>query len=366
MTSTPSQALRDMRILRLRQALSSGQPIRLQILSPSDAEKDRYVRLQWSDYWIQYELIKALGQLPNLYLTDYQPHAVLHLFGFPAQLDPRIYTMAWIYGHPDLLTEMELARYDHLFCYSAPFQAELQQRGFASDRMIGATGKLPHPLTETRHPLTFVGNARARGSRPAVEALLQSGEEFRLWGKGWERHVPSRNLAGGYFDYGRLDELYAGSEFVMNDHHPDMARWGFVSFRLFDALASGGFVVSDRNCGIEGIFGDTVPQFSDAAELKDILTYYRAHPEEKERLRITGMRIALSHCWEIRALQVWRHLMRVANPEWKEDLKSAERILRPRREAVLQRLQQRAELGALDLDLNELLSLEAEPAVPSA
>ena len=305
---------RDMRLLRLRQARVSGQPIRLRIVSPSDAEKNQFSQLQWSDYWIKYELIKALGQFPDFMITEFQPHVELHLLGFPAQIDPRIYTMAWIYGHPDLVTDIEMVQYDHLFCYSSLFQNELQRRGYPSELMIGATGKTPPAIREIHYPATFVGNARkGGGGRPAVEALLESQEHFLVWGKGWETKLSKKNLAGSYFDYAQLGELYAGSEFVLNDHHPDMARWGFVSFRIFDALASGGFVVSDRNPSIEGIFGGCVPQFSDARELQDIFTYYRAHPEKKEELQDQGMRIAWSHNWEARARQIRKHLLAVAD-----------------------------------------------------
>ncbi len=306
---------RDIRILRLRQAKSSGQPIRLRIISPSDAEKDQFTQLQWSDFWIKYELIKALGRLPGIYLTDYQPHVVLHLFGFPMQLDPRIYTIGWIYGHPELVTDIELARYDHIFCYSSLYQKELEKKGIKSDLMLGATGKLPRPRFATRYTANFVGNARPRGGlRPAVQALLDSGEPFTIWGKGWERFVPQKNLGGPYYEYSQLDELYASSEFTLNDHHPDMAKWGFVSFRIYDALASGGFVVSDRNPCIEEIFEDAVPQFSDGKELKEIFRYFRAHPEEKERLRRKGMEIAFSHSWEARAEQIYWHLMTISDP----------------------------------------------------
>ncbi len=307
---------RNTRIMRLRQARVAGQPIRLQIISPSDAEKDNFARLQWSDYWIKYELIKALGQLPDLFLTDYQPHAVLHLFGFPASLDPRIYTLGWLYGHPDMVTDFELAHYDYLYCYSSLFQKELERRGFRTELMVGATSKLPQPKSERRYPVTFVGNARARGgSRPAVEALLESGEHFMVWGKGWEGKLPQKNYAGSYFDYAQLGELYANSEFSLNDHHPDMARWGFVSFRIYDVLAAGGFVVSDRNPGIEEVFGEAVPQFADGKELHETLTYFRAHPEKKERLRKQGMQIALAHTWKAIAKQIHSHLKAISAPE---------------------------------------------------
>jgi spore maturation protein CgeB/SAM-dependent methyltransferase len=309
---------RDLRVQRLRQVRESGQPIRLCILSPSDAEQNSYTQLQWSDYWIKQELIKALGNLPGILVTNYQPHAVLHLFGFPVQLDPRLYTLGWIYGHPDLAKDETLRQYDHLFCYSGLFQKELERRGFWSDLMMAATGKLPQAGVEVRYPVTFVGNARNNGSRPAVTAALESGEPFLVWGNGWKGKLERKHFVADYIDYHQLDELYAASEFVLNDHHPDMARWGFVSFRIFDALASGGFVVSDHNPGIYGIFGQTVPQFSSGGELKDLLKHFRAHPEQKEELRREGMKIALSHCWQARADQIRWHLLNVADPSTKK------------------------------------------------
>lgn len=305
---------RENGVQRLRQARESGQPIRLRIVSPSDAEKNLYTQLQWSDFWIKHELIKALGNQPGLCVTDHQPHAVLHLFGFPAQLDPRLYNLGWIYGHPDMVTDTELRQYDHLFCYSSAFRSNLAERGYLSDLMIGASGKQPRTGTAVQYPATFVGNARrGGGGRAAVEAALESGEPFMVWGNGWDK-LDRKHFAAGYIDYHKLDDLYAASEFVLNDHHPDMARWGFVSFRIFDALASGGFVVSDRNPGIEEIFGRAVPQFSNGQELKEIFDYFRAHQQEKEELRQEGMRVALAHTWQKRAEQIHRHLLEVSDP----------------------------------------------------
>jgi len=181
--------------------------------------------------------------------------------------------------------------------------------------MLGATGKKPLHDVNLRYPATFVGNARPRGGgRLAVEALLETGEPFLVWGHGWQGRLPQKKFGGEYFDYGKLEELYAASEFSLNDHHPDMRRWGFVSFRLYDILASGGFAVSDRSDGIAEIFGDSIPQFSDGKELREIFSHYHAHPEERERLIKQGMKAALSHTWEKRAEQIRQHLLSVADP----------------------------------------------------
>ena len=58
---------------------------------------------------------------------------------------------------------------------------------------------------------------------------------------------------------------------VLSDHHPEMAADGFLSNRLFDAVATGARVVSDSAAGLEDVFGDAVVVFTDEDDLVDIL-----------------------------------------------------------------------------------------------
>jgi spore maturation protein CgeB len=50
-----------------------------------------------------------------------------------------------------------------------------------------------------------------------------------------------------------------------------MAADGFLSNRLFDAVATGARVVSDSAAGLEDVFGDAVVVFADEDHLVDIL-----------------------------------------------------------------------------------------------
>jgi spore maturation protein CgeB len=50
-----------------------------------------------------------------------------------------------------------------------------------------------------------------------------------------------------------------------------MREQGFISNRIFDALASGAVVVSDRVAGLGETFGDLVPTYSNAVELEDVI-----------------------------------------------------------------------------------------------
>ena len=57
---------------------------------------------------------------------------------------------------------------------------------------------------------------------------------------------PTRSCAGRSIPNRRLAAAYAGAGVVLNDHWDDMRAGGFVSNRLFDAVASGARVVSGR------------------------------------------------------------------------------------------------------------------------
>lgn len=275
---------------------------RIAIISPSDFEPDLYSRLQWGDYWVKYELIKAFGEMGNI-VTDIEPDIVIHLFGAPDRLPKNTYNIIWIYSHPDMVNTKLLRQYDKIFCLSSFFAQKIKQMGFDAELMIGATAKKP-TKRETKYDVVFVGNTRLMpGGRKIVRDMGETPYNFKVWGKGWENILPEKYYGGSYIDYTRLNELYSSSLITLNDHHKDMSRDGFAAVRIFDILASGGFCISDKNSGIDEIFGDTVPQYESPKHLKNLIDFYVNHPDERLKLIEKGRGIALQHTWEKKAKQ---------------------------------------------------------------
>lgn len=275
---------------------------RIAILSYSDTDLNLYTRLQWGDYWVKYELIKAFGEM-GCVVIDVDPDIVIHLFGAPVKLPERAYKIIWIYSHPDRVNADLLSRYDKIFCLSSSFIPKINQMGFEAELMIGATAKRPIQR-EIRYDIVFVGNARPTPSgRKIVQDVEDTSYNFNVWGKGWENILPEKYYGGSYFDNQRLDELYVSSLITLNDHHEDMNREGFVAVRVFDILASGGFCISDKNSGIEEIFGDSVPQYESPEHLRELIDFYINHPGERLELMEKGRDVALSHTWVKRAEQ---------------------------------------------------------------
>ena len=79
-----------------------------------------------------------------------------------------------------------------------------------------------------------------------------------VFGTRWNQFIPEHYIKGQNIDNKKLAGFYAAAGVVLNDHWASMAEYGFISNRLFDAVASGAFVISDYVEGIEEIFGETV------------------------------------------------------------------------------------------------------------
>jgi len=260
----------------------------------------------WGDHWVKAELAREFSRL-GFSLVEQDADVVLHLFGSPPKepLPDSTYNLVWLYSHPDLVTPESLKQFHRIFCSSHYFLPKLKAMGYENvEVMIPSTSKKPL-ISPHRHDILFLGNART--SRPDGRSIVRDvGEtpyDFKVWGNLWESMLPPKYYGGRYWDYEKLGHLYASSRITLTDHHPDMAREGFVSNKVFDVLASGGFVISDRNPGLSRIFGDAVPQYDSPQHLKSLLDHFLAHPEERGHLMLKGRKIALENTYRHRVLR---------------------------------------------------------------
>ena len=89
---------------------------------------------------------------------------------------------------------------------------------------------------------------------------------------------------------------------MLNDHWDDMRAEGFISNRLYDALACGAFVISDHIDGIEAEFDDAVVTYESPAELEALIDRYLADPDERRRRGDRGRAAVLErHTFDARA-----------------------------------------------------------------
>jgi hypothetical protein len=288
----------------VNQSRTTGQSgLRIRISARSDRETDPQLKLMWGDHWVKQELVKGFFEAGST-VTDQEPDVILHLFGGPPKkrFSSQTQNLVWLYSHPDLVTKENLRGYDHIFCASEDFIPKLRAMGYSLITYLPAcTSKTPVNVM-LKYNVIFLGNARTSRSdgRAVVDAVKKTGADFKVWGNLWDTLLPASNVGGRYWPYENIQDLYASARITINDHHPDMAREGFVSNKVFDILASGGFVISDKNPGLDRIFDGCVPQFESTEELKELLARFQNDSDERTALMERGREVALSHTYSYR------------------------------------------------------------------
>jgi len=239
--------------------------------------------------------------------ADRTADVTLHLKGrgvaptAAAQLD-----VVWVMSHPSELAPGELDAADLVLAgsdlladrYRARTATPVATLPQAADARRFTAGDVDR---ERASRALFVGNTRSV-PRPVVLGAVDAGIPLTLIGAGWERYLDPRLVACDHIPYAELPAWYRSADVVLNDHWDDMARWGLVSNRVFDALACGTCVVSDAVPGIDALLDDAVVTFHDQAEVGAVIRRLLDDPEERAARAERGRRAVLArHTWEQRA-----------------------------------------------------------------
>lgn len=264
---------------RLRRLL--GRPPRRWTIVTSAPKGERAE--QWGDTWFARDLAAALNELgeqarvvsragANTEARD-RDDVVVVLRGLRA-IAPRPGSSAtwllWIISHPQDVSADEVDGYDAVFAASACWSRAAE---------LGA-----RPLLQATNPARFVpGHAAASGRpvfvgstrgefRPIVRDCRSVGLDVEVYGVGWEAYLPPEDIAGTFVANADLPAVYASAPVVLNDHWADMAAEGFLSNRLFDAVAAGARVLSDPAVGLDEVFAGAVRTYRTVDELRELLT----------------------------------------------------------------------------------------------
>jgi hypothetical protein len=272
---------------------------------------------QWGDTWFARDLADALTRQGQVVKVVSRAGAsvdkradddvVLVLRGLREVQPPsqRSNTwMMWVISHPELVTAREMDAYDAVFAASSHWQAP-EDRPWTP--LLQATNpRRFHPAAATSDSgpqLLFVGSTRGE-FRPVVRAVMASSraQDLTVYGVGWQEFLPAGCIAGEFLPNEQLPAAYAAAGIVLNDHHTDMAQQGFLSNRLFDAVACGARVVSDQAAGLKEVFGPSVVVFDSDGQLEQVLqqepeSIFPSAAERRERAE----ELAQSHSFDARA-----------------------------------------------------------------
>ncbi|MFM8155763.1 MAG: glycosyltransferase, partial [Actinomycetes bacterium] len=138
-----------------------------------------------------------------------------------------------------------------------------------------------------------------------VRDAIAAGVPLGVYGVGWSEFIDAEYVRGEFLPNPDVPAAYASAGIVLNDHWPQMAAEGFLSNRLFDAVASGARVISDEAAGLQEVFGDAVVTYSSAEQLREILQApLDSAFASRERRLANAERIARDHGFDARASEL--------------------------------------------------------------
>jgi hypothetical protein len=239
-------------------------------------------------------------------------HLVLHGLVDVARTRGQTHVL-WVISHPETLTTAAMATADLVFVASERFRPP-GATTTPVEVMLQATD--PHRYTPAAanprdaHDIVVVAKTRTV-LRPMVADALAAGLRPAIFGTGWEAFVDPALIVTPYLSNDAVPAVYASAGVVLNDHWDTMREHGFVSNRIFDALACGAPVISDAMPDIPALFGDAVPMYRDATELGALVRHDLADREAARARAARGRTVVLAnHTFDQRVSQLVAALLR--------------------------------------------------------
>ena len=261
----------------------------------------------WGDYHFGRMLQRALERTGHptrvRLLRDWtseaaaRDDATIHVFGMTSAVNRACQVnVLWQISHPDLASPELYGAYDLAYVASGPFATRMASLATVPiEPLHQATD--PDRFRPTpggpAHDLLYVANWRA--DRPVVDWLVPTGRDLAVYGRGWDEHgLDRRHHRGDGIPNDELSRYYGAAAIVLNDTWADMREAGFIPNRIYDALASGAFVLSDDVAGLERELEGTVPVYRDAADLVASIDRYLAAPATRRALAARGRELVLA------------------------------------------------------------------------
>lgn len=278
------------------------------IKAPIPRSKNKF---EWGDYFFgrnlqrqfnnksYYSKIQLLDDWDNL--NDGLYDIILVLRGLSVYTPKsQHYNIMWNISHPDDVTLGEYNSFDKVYVaskYWADKLKELLDVDVESLLQCTDIDKFKnHYDEEYDTELLFVGNSRLV-YRKILKDLLPTKHQLRVYGAMWESIIDEKYLYGEHISNDELYKAYSSTKILLNDHWDDMRKRGFISNRIFDAIACGSVILTDHVKGIEDLFPDAVVYYDEAEELEDKI-------QEALRIGSVNPELVKEHTYERRVQKI--------------------------------------------------------------
>jgi spore maturation protein CgeB len=200
--------------------------------------------------------------------------------------------------------------YHHLFCQGSEYMDIFHQMGLVHAEWLPmACDPEVHRRVEvsSEEKLKFGSDVVFVGSYYPQRAEMLQGvlrHHSALWGPGWDV-LPSASplracIRGAHTQPDIWTKIYSASKIVLSMHYCGSGSSFPVhqaSPRVFEAMACGAFVLTDRQKDVLSLFkdGEHLVAFSDDVDLDRKITYYLGHADEREQIANAGRQEVLKN-----------------------------------------------------------------------
>ena len=219
-------------------------------------------------------------------------------------------SILWVISHPSQVTKAERDLYDWVYVASNTLPKDWLQEGSTNvSTLLQATDEtrfFPNePEPDKSHDILFVGNRHKKKIRKAVDFALQVDIPISVYGGAWEALVPPENIGGKTIPNSDLGSYYRSAGMVLNDHWPDQAENGILSNRMFDVLATGRPLISDRPKGVPADIASYVYFYETPEQLRQCVDQASAEtPHDAERRKQFAQTVLDEHSFTARAKEI--------------------------------------------------------------
>ncbi len=195
----------------------------------------------------------------------------------------------------DSLYEEEMKAFDGIATSSRDFYDYALGAGYAAAYVPEFTNPsvfYPAPRAELERNLLYVGD-NDRPS-PAMSAALEAKLPVEIFGRFWAGNIDDGYVKGEYISDADLGAYFSSAKINLVKVSPHEAEIGIIPSRVYDIAASKGFMIAPYNKEIEAAFGDSIPMFKNADELKALYNQYINNPKARAEKAEKAYRIAVA------------------------------------------------------------------------
>ncbi|KMT64633.1 glycosyltransferase [Catenovulum maritimum] len=268
-------------------------------------------RFSWGDYHLAEALANSIELDPNYkcimvpidfwhsQFLNNRAFKIIFIRGVYSESDNNPYfdkTYMYLISHPEKVSGDELARYKGVIVASLKLYDELKSINKYLHYIPQFTDEerfKPQIDKSFEHDVLFVGNTRGI-YRESVKYCIENDINIDVYGAGWDKFIPQKYIKGHHISNAELPKHYANAKITLNDHWQTMRDQGFISNRVFDVTACGGFLLTDHFDEIETLFQGAVKTYYSESDLVSKINYYLEQDQLRKDSAISARQITLA------------------------------------------------------------------------